>query len=135
MAMPDGRKYTAFSTHDDTLSNVTPALSTMEAVHVPCVKGTPIAVKMLYVGFDDGTNWGSADAVTYMRMQHDLIVNQHLDMGQTHVREEIMSVAWNESLLPHPGARNSLVVVPMRDLAGPVRKSGENPQSRAAANQ
>jgi len=64
MAMPDGRKYTAFSTHDDTLSNVTPALSTMEAVHVPCVKGTPIAVKMLYVGFDDGTNWGSADAVT-----------------------------------------------------------------------
>jgi hypothetical protein len=48
MVMPDGRKYTAFSTHDHTLSNTTPAMSTMQAVHMPCEKGTPVGVKVLY---------------------------------------------------------------------------------------
>jgi len=82
----DGRKYTAFSTHDNTLSPEAPAPSTIEAVQVPCVTGKPIGVKVLYAGFDDGTKWGNADAVTYMQMQHDLIVNQHLDMGQAQAR-------------------------------------------------
>jgi hypothetical protein len=86
MATPEGKKYTAFSTHDHTLSNATPALSTMQAVHISCVKGSPTGVKVLYAGFDDGTHWGNADAVAFMQMQHDLIVNQHLDMGQAHVR-------------------------------------------------
>jgi len=86
MAGKDGKKYTAFSTRDHTLSTTPPAMNSMQAVHVPCVRGTPLDVRVLYVGFDDGTHWGSDDAVTFMQMQHDLIVNQHLDMGQAHAR-------------------------------------------------